>query len=293
MRKMKATMKIISLLKADVDFAPGASSLGRADEAEGPGGALVPLQQSGPTILGGGHSPDGKKKRQSSIRGRFFVPGTMTRTTGFLRRHSNAEDPAPVRSPFPWYLGCLNYAHAWYMNLAVVPDNAVTADGIMDHNNLRGDDADGSFQKTREALILLLHLPGIMRQSRWPQVLFLPHSVLVQNWSLFILILVLIQSVVVPLEATFDDVQIFEGPLEWASIVAFALDLVFQFIFSTTDDHEKIIVDGVFVAHRYVTSKWFWPGPHKGASTVTFSALECFVAITKVSRTTHPPFERP
>ena len=29
-------------------------------------------------------------------------------------------------------------------------------------------------------------------------------------------------------------------------------------------------------------------GPHKGASTVTFSALECFVAITKVSRNTHP-----
>ena len=105
---------------------------------------------------------------------------------------------------------------------------------------------------------LLLHLPGCMRQARWPQLLLLPHSLVVQNWSLFILILVLIQSVVVPVEATFDDVVIFYGPIEWASTTAFLLDFCLQFVFSTTNEHEKIIVDGSLIARRYAFSKWFW-----------------------------------
>ncbi|KAK7254568.1 voltage-gated potassium channel [Aureococcus anophagefferens] len=83
-----------------------------------------------------------------------------------------------------------------------------------------------------------------MRQKQWPQLLLLPNSWVVQYWSLFILILVVVQSVVVPVEATFDDVTVFKGALEWASTAAFGCDLFFQFLFATTDDHEKIIADG-------------------------------------------------
>ena len=49
-----------------------------------------------------------------------------------------------------------------------------------------------------------------------------------------------------------------------------------------------------YVASKNSTvARWSEAGPQQGASTGTFSALECFAAITKVSRNTHPPLERP
>ena len=138
-RKMKATMKIISLLKETE------AEKGLAAASKGP---PLPIEETG------------RGTRSQSL---------LSRTHNFLRRRSRetwgrslfAEAPVDkTTGPFPWYLGCLNLVYGWYMGLKEVPDCAVTWDGIMDHNNLRGDDEEGGFSKTRHALILLLHLPG-------------------------------------------------------------------------------------------------------------------------------------
>ena len=236
-RKMKATNKIISLLRE--------SQREEEKDASGDGGETPPAR---------------RKSRGSILYSRtktiFAATAAMARETWgrslFARRA-----PGAVRGPFPWYLGCGNVVYRWYWTLEAVPENAVNEHGIMDHNNLKGEDGDDvGFEKTRDALVLLLHLPGVMRQRQWPQLLLLPNSWVVQYWSLFILILVVVQSVVVPVEATFDDVTVFKGALEWASTAAFGCDLFFQFLFATTDDHEKIIVDGCVEINR-----WFGGSP--------------------------------
>ncbi|KAH8052478.1 voltage-gated potassium channel [Aureococcus anophagefferens] len=60
--------------------------------------------------------------------------------------------PGAVRGPCPWYLGCGNWVYRWYWTLEAVPENAVNEHGIMDHNNLKGEDGDDvGFEKTRDA----------------------------------------------------------------------------------------------------------------------------------------------
>ena len=79
-------------------------------------------------------------------------------------------------------------------------------DGTLDVENIQGDDRMDQYGSTRDALLLLLHPPGTLRQDRWPYIVCLPHSMFALYWSDFILMLVLAQAVVVPVEATFRDV---------------------------------------------------------------------------------------
>ena len=144
-----------------------------------------------------------------------------------------------------------------YYNLPEVPELAVTPAGTLDHNQLTNDGYH-SLEETSMALEIILNLPGVMRQQRWPQVLMLPHASFCQTWSLFIILLVLCQAVFVPVEAVFADVKIFEGAIEWISTSMFVFDFFLQFVLADTTEHGKVIVSGRVIAERYVKSKWFW-----------------------------------
>ena len=75
---------------------------------------------------------------------------------------------------------------------------------------------------------------------------------------MFIIFLVLCQAIFVPVEATFDDVLVFKGWVEWLSTAMFAFDFFLQFCFAGVTEHGKVIVSGRVIAERYIMSKWFY-----------------------------------
>ncbi|KAH8059246.1 voltage-gated potassium channel [Aureococcus anophagefferens] len=139
-----------------------------------------------------------------------------------------------LRDPGSWPRRCRRHFRDLYYDLPEVPDIAVTPAGTLDHNMLTS--AGGhTLDETSNALAIILNLPGVMRQNRWPQVLMLSHAGFCQVWSLFIIFLVLCQAIFVPVEATFDD-----------------------FCFAGATEHGKVIVSGRVIAERYIMSKWFY-----------------------------------
>ena len=171
-----------------------------------------------------------------------------------LLRHFVETAP---KSPRACWAMMFNGVKNAFLNLPEVPEIAVTPQGTLDHNMMTSE-AGHSLEETSGALGIILNLPGVLRQRRWPQILLLSHSGFCQVWSLFIIFLVLCQAIFVPVEATFDDVRVFEGAIEWISTAMFIMDLFFQFCFAGVTEHGKVIVSGRVIAERYVMSKWFW-----------------------------------
>ena len=96
----------------------------------------------------------------------------------------------------------------------------------------------------------------IWKKKHFPYVFVPPTADVLNGWSLAILVLVLLQSVTVPLETCFDVLVL--GTVGEAIVLAiFVLDLCLNFFAAFPDDHGDLVFDWRRIAARYIFSVWF------------------------------------
>lgn len=103
------------------------------------------------------------------------------------------------------------------------------------------------------------HANDVVVHSCYDRYLFiLPDSNFLNGWVLAILVLVIISSLTVPVEACFSDIVIFFPAYNNIVNVLFGIDLILNFFLAYDDGDGQHVFNFRASCSRYVFSVWFW-----------------------------------